>query len=238
MIMNIYTNLVRNKKYNQLIRSCLLKHSQEYKVLAMLRYLFPKEYNKMVTGESPDLQDYENSMGIEVTVAVRENDMKATSAFSKLRQANRNTVVEKYKRIIESSDCSLIPICGEKFAMCATGNSGGEKRSFQNIIRKKKTKIRQYRSNFSLLGLAIVLPDPPTLEAESCFVDWIREVFQEDCNLFDFVYVFSHRFCIFYDVQVGCSSKWMFSREENMLLSIVARMTAEGELSLEDLEWQ
>lgn len=236
--MNIYTDLIKNKQYSQPIQSELLKHSQEYRVLATLRYLFPQKYNGMAPGESPDLQDCEKDIGIEVTVAVRENDMKATSAFSKLHQANSDRDAEKYKRIIESSDHTLDPIFGEKFAMCAAGSSYGEKHVFQNSIRKKKAKLQQYRKHFRLLGLAIVLPDIPTSEAESKFVDWIFEVFQENGSLFDFVYVLSYRFCIYYDVQTNCSSKWLFSSEENKLLCTIARMTAEGELSLEDQEWK
>lgn len=238
MIMNIYTDLIKNKQYSQPIQSELLKHSQEYRVLATLRYLFPEKYNKMTCGESPDLQDSEKGIGIEVTVAAREDDMKATSDFSKLHQMSSNRDIEKYKSKIESSGHTLIPICGKKFAMCATGTSHGEKHFFQNSIRKKKTKLQRYRNNFGLLGLAIVLPEIPTSEAESCFVDWICEVFQEDDILFDFVYVLSHRFCIFYDLQANRSSKWTFSSEENRLLCAIARMTAEGELSLEDQEWQ
>lgn len=236
--MNIYTDIVKNKQYSQPIPSELLKHSQEYRVLATLRYLFPQKYNEMALGESPDLQDCGNGIGIEVTVAIRENDMKATSAFSKLHQASSNRDIEKYKRIIKSSDHTLVSICGGKFAMCATGTSDGEKNFFQNSIRKKKTKLQQYRNNFRLMGLAIILPDIPTSEAENCFVDWSREVFQEDANSFDFVYILSHRFCISYDVQANHSSKQMFTNEESRLLCTIARMTAEGELSLENQEWQ
>ena len=75
MNMNIYTDIVKNKQYSQPIPSELLKHSQEYRVLATLRYLFPQKYNEMALGESPDLQDCGNGIGIEVTVAIRENDI-------------------------------------------------------------------------------------------------------------------------------------------------------------------
>ena len=44
----------------------------------------------MVPGEAPDLQDYENGIGIEVTIAVNENDMRASRAFSELYQGEQN----------------------------------------------------------------------------------------------------------------------------------------------------
>lgn len=238
MIMKIDTSRVKNKQFNSPVPSSLLKHSQEYRVLATLRYLFPQKYNTMTTGESPDLQDREKGLGIEVTVAVQEGDMKAASAFSKLHQVSSSKDAEKYKRIIESSGHALVSICGEKFAMCTTGTSDGEKSFFQESIRKKKVKLQGYRDYFKVLGLAVVLPEIPTSEAENHLADWIREVFQEDNYRFDFVYVISHRFCIYYDLQMYCSCKKEISREEDQLLRTIARMTAEGELSLEDQEWQ
>ena len=80
--MKINTNLVKVKAYTDAIKPSLLKHSQEYRVLATLRYLYPIKFDKMVPGEAPDLQDYENGIGIEVTIASR--------AFSELYQGEQN----------------------------------------------------------------------------------------------------------------------------------------------------
>ena len=88
--MKINTNLVKVKAYTDAIKPSLLKHSQEYRVLSTLRYLYPIKFDKMVPGEAPDLQDYENGIGIEVTIAVNENDMRASRAFSELYQGEQN----------------------------------------------------------------------------------------------------------------------------------------------------
>ena len=53
--MNIYTERIKNKKINAFITSEQAKHSQEYRVLAILRFLFPNKYKTMLDGESPDL---------------------------------------------------------------------------------------------------------------------------------------------------------------------------------------
>lgn len=238
MIMNIYTDLVINKRFACKIKSELLKFSQEYRVLAILRYLFPQKYCTMTKGESPDLQDCINGVGIEVISAIRKGDMKAENAFSNLRQAHNDKEAEKYIRIIKSSGYALMPFRDGKLAIGTTGTSNGEKVLFQESIEKKKAKIQQYRKHFKVLGLAVLLPEIPTLEAESRFVDWICEAFQKDNNSFDFIYVISHRFCIYYDPQKACSCKKEISKEEHRLLHTIARMTAEGELSLEDREWQ
>lgn len=51
------------------------------------------------------------------------------------------------------------------------------------------------------MGLAILLPEIPTSYAENHLSEWITELLDESANLFDFVYVISHRFCLYYDMQ-------------------------------------
>lgn len=235
--MKIDTDVIKNKEFKKAIEPSLLKHSQEYKVLATLRYLFPHKFETMVTDEAPDLQDKTNGIGIEVTVAVKENDMKASRAFANFRQKNSKDV-GKNKKIIESNGYSFTPVQGNKVAIGTSGTSNGEKIFFQESIRKKTKKLRRYRANFKEIGLAVILPEIPTVDAENHFCEWISEVVNESDHSFDFVYMLSHRSCIYYGVRESVSEKWSFTVEENKLLSTIARMTAEGELSLNDAEWQ
>ncbi len=101
--MKINTNLVKVKAYTDAIKPSLLKHSQEYRVLATLRYLYPIKFDKMVPGEAPDLQDYENGIGIEVTIAVNENDMRASRAFSELYQGEQNNTKNAKKQLNQAA---------------------------------------------------------------------------------------------------------------------------------------
>ena len=234
--MIINTALVINKKFDFPIKSSVLKHSQEYKVLATLRYLFPEKFETMIRGESPDLQDSINCVGIEVTASVRETDMKVSRAFSELCQGE-DKKAKKNQNIIKANGYSYISITDDKFIISTTGTSDGEKHFFQESIRRKINKLEQYRLKFNKIGLAIILPEIPTSYAEEHFSEWILEVFNENDNLFDFVYILSHRFCIYYNVQEDVLERYSITSEENKLLSIIARMTAEGELSLNDLEW-
>ena len=235
--MKIYTDLVKNMKFSYPIDSELRKHSQEYRVLATLRYLFPGKYEDMTVEDSPDLQDSINDIGIEVTIADPDNDMKAADAFSKICEG-RNDQEEVNKGRIESSGYSLRPTPWGKKTISATGTSDGEKKIFQERIRKKRAKLQCYREKFKVLGLALLLTEIPTSEAENCFVDWCHEVFQEDNNFFDFVYIISNRFCIYYEAQKNYSQKQEISSEEDCLLKTIAIMTAEGKLDLKDQEWQ
>ena len=160
--MKINTEIVQNKKFEAAIKPCLLKHSQEYRVLATLRYLYPAKFDKMVTGEAPDLQDCENGIGIEVTAAVSENDMRASRAFSELYQGEPKDI-EKRKKIIESSGYTFVPLVDNKDIISTSGTADGEKYFFQESIRKKTKKLEQYHANYKETGLAIILSEIPPL---------------------------------------------------------------------------
>lgn len=235
--MKINTDLVKGKKYSSAVKPNTLKHSQEYRVLVTLRYLYPSKFDTMITGEAPDLQDSANSTGIEVTAAVKEDDMKVSRAFSELNQGKPKDI-EKRKNIIKSSGYFFVPLKDEKVAISTSGTTDGEKRFFQESIRRKTKKIQQYRSNFKRMGLAILLPEIPTSYAENHLSEWITELLDESANLFDFVYVISHRFCLYYDTQAKITEKHSLTQDESLSLATIGRMTAEGELTMTDTEWQ
>ena len=234
--MKINTDLVKNKKYNTSIEASLLKHSQEFRALATLRYLFPGEYDAMINGETPDLQDCANSIGIEVTAAVKETDMMVSRLFSELNKGTPKEI-EKRKKTIESNGYTFVPLKDNRVAISASGTADGEKRFIQESIKKKARKFPQYRKTFKTLGLAIILPEIPTTYAEQHISEWISEVLGKmECS-YDFVYVISHRFCIHYNVHKNLLSKHTLSNEESTSLITIGRMTAEGELTLSDVEW-
>lgn len=235
--MKINTDIVKTKIFNTAIEPCLLKHSQEYRVLATLRYLYPERFDKMVTGESPDLQDCENSVGIEVTAAVNQNDMRASRAFSEMYQGEVKEI-EKRKKAIESSGYSFVPLVDGKVVIATSGTADGEKYFFQESIRRKTKKLKQYHANFERIGLAIILPEIPTSCAETNLSEWISELVRKSDNLFDFVYVISHRFCIYHDIQGKATEKHLLTSDETCWLATIGRMTAEGELSFnKSKEW-
>ena len=233
--MMIDTDLVKNKKFISPIESSILKCSQEYRVLATLRYLYPSKYNTMIKGEAPDLQDREKSTGIEVTSAVIKGDMKVARAFSELKQGTPKDVENRKK--IESSGYSFVHLPNGMIAISSTGTDDGEKRVFSESIRKKADKLQQYQNNFMRIGLAILLPEIPTSYTETHFSNWISEIIDESENMFDFIYVISHRFCLYYDTQGNSVEKRSISKDESCSLAKIARMTAEGELSMMDKEW-
>lgn len=234
--MKIDTEKIKNKKFTGPIEAKLQKYSQEYRVLATLKYLFPNRFKKMVKEESPDLQDKENGIGIEVTAAVDWRDMRAAREFANLQQGNRN--IEKHKKAITSRGYFFLPIKKDKVAICTSGTSKAEKFFFQESIRKKINNIQQYKAGFQKIGLAVIWIDIQTSDVRDYLGEWLAEVLDKTDTVFDFVYVLAPRFCAYYDVQEKSSELRTIKKEENEWLATIARMTAEGELSLSDEEWQ
>lgn len=163
--MNIETDLVKKKEFSTSINSGIQKHSQEYKVLAILRYLYPQKFSTMINGEAPDLQDNENGVGIEVVSAAQENDMRASRAFSELHQTKGGDN-EKSEERIRASGYKFVPVQGKKVGISTTGTSDSEKVLVQKIVLKKAGKIQQYKKNFRKVGLAILFSETPTSYAE------------------------------------------------------------------------
>ena len=226
--MNIETDLVKKKEFSTSINSGIQKRSQEYKVLAILRYLYPQKFSTMINGEAPDLQDNENGVGIEVVSAAQENDMRASRAFSELKGRDN----EKSEERIRASGYKFVPVQGKKVGISTTGTSDSEKVLVQKIVLKKAGKIQRYKKNFRKVGLAILFSETPTSYAEDHCLEWVTEVLNNFQDSFDFVYVLSHRFCIYYEIQKNVSEKRCFTENVYKSLSTIARMTAEGQLSL------
>lgn len=66
---------------------------------------------------------------------------------------------------------------------------------------------------------------------------WIDEIKNEGNMPFDFIYVISNRFCIYYETSKVDYEKYYLSKEKYESLNKIARMTAEAELDLSSEEW-
>lgn len=233
--MYLETERVRNKSYTEAIDSRFQKHSQEYFVLAALRYFYPQKFDGVVLKDSPDLQDRTNRIGVEVTIAVSQKEMKASREFSKLK---RMTSSDERRRIIEK-----IGAIGHSVKKTPIGNvlsssgssSLSEKQNFQEAVSKKLKKLDSYRKSFNKVGLAIYFVEIPSSEVEKECIDWLNEICKKET--YDFYIVLSHRFFLFYEPGEELIELKICSCQRQYL-STIARMTAEKEISLSDIEWQ
>ena len=234
--MNINTELLKNKKYNRAILHRLVKVSQEYRVLATLRYLFPGEYEQMERIEKPDLQDNINHFGIEVTSAVQKDDMKANRAFAEIDKNSSDSQRNAVKKIAESG--YDINNTNGIMSISRSGTEDSEKVCLRNAIVNKCPKYHIYKKDFKTIGLAVLLPEIPSTYAENNISNWIKELYSEIDIPFDFIYVISCRFCIVYDIKSNLADKKDLNNTDSQLLSTIGRMTAEGELTLNSIEWK
>ena len=215
----------------------LLKHSQEYRVLATLRHLFPQEYDNMITRDAPDLQDDEKGVGIEVTLAANPKDTQAARLFSELSLAQPIKAPSLLIKEIESLGYTVQDYPGGRRLVKSGGISSNNETAFKESIKRKSQKIQKYRSAFPRVGLAILLTEIPDRETENNLIQWIEQVDGEIKPTFDFFFVISERFCLYYEPETNISKKRSITREENDQIRSIARKTAEGELTMNSSEW-
>lgn len=237
--MNLNTERIKNKRFTNAIDSETSKKSCEYRVLATLRYLYSDMYNNMKNDDSPDLQDKVNNVGIEVTKSCNDKEMAASSAYYKLMRCDELEVIEEQRRIINKNNCSLIETDDGTRHMLSFGTYYDEKNFFQNAIKKKLDKLDKYKKSYEKVGLAILIEDIPCYE----FIDNIKinidEVYNNNNKFYDFIYVISSSFCIYYDINEEIYEKKELTKDESLKLKTIGRMTAEKEIDIEnDVEWK
>ena len=233
--MNIFSEDVNTLENRPAINQERLKHSQEYRVLATLRYLFPEKYDCMVKDESPDLQDSKNSVGIEVTISDAELEMEVSRRFDHYCNPLTPEKKENDKRFFESHGYSVNTKSNR--LMKAGGLTKAIEHSFKESIRKKYVKVPKYRTKCNKVGLALLMLEMPYYETETKVIDWTKQVITEDGNYFDFFYIISHRFCIYYEPANETISKHKITDDINKRLRAIGRMTAEGQINLGSAVW-
>lgn len=235
--MQINTDRVKNYKITSAIKPSLLKYSCEYRALATLRYLFPNKFETLKHADKPDLQDLINGVGIEVVNAVSEKDMEVNRLLSNMCD-NKNISSEQINRLKKGIKACGYDLNDERGLISKTGTGDGDKFVFQESIRKKINKLPIYISEFDKIGLAVVLSDIYSSCLEKECIELIDAEFIKANRSFDFVYVISNRFCCFYDTHKNKFINKYISKVDSESLRKIARMTAEGKLSLSDFEWQ
>lgn len=239
--MNIFTSRIKEKSFHGAIEAKIQKHSQEYYVLATLRCLREEEFKDFYPGESPDLQSSSCNKGIEVTVVTDPNDMKAARELSNLKKATSQQEYSEIERKIVNAGYTVnkIPVSGSIFAESRLKTENGDKTYLRNAVINKLKKIHEYRKRYKNVGLALVFSDNPSSTLKDNCIDWIKELRGDDnTDTFDFFILLIGSLVIIYRTASGSTERYFLSKDARKCLQIIGRMTAEGELSLHDIEWQ
>ncbi len=222
-----FTSRVINKCYTVPLKSELMKKSMEYKALGVLKYCFGGTYHSLKAADKPDLQMPQ--IGIEVTEAINFKEAQALGEFTKMRvqgAISGTRVINGH--IMDKDSITWLPKKIEDEQECIT-------RAFE----KKLKKIPSYRKNgFDKVGLFIVYREPLFPDTPLQCFEWLQKSQKESYDSFNFAYLLAAEILGVFDFDAK-SCNWLRIKRDDMdSIKKLARMTAEGEISEEDVEWQ
>lgn len=122
-------------------------------------------------------------------------------------------------------------------------SSGGgvgaeEKNVLQKAIIRKINSVQKYPDNhYKKMELAILRTDIPSIDWMQSAINWIREIIvDQEKVIFDKIYVLGRDCCFWYE-QNGNYGVQNIDKTILEKLKIIARMTAEKQITLDDEEW-
>lgn len=230
----IYLNItdeIRNYEVTAALPFELMKRSEEYRVLAILKYCFPQQFAKLHKAESPDLQDEENSLGIEVTSAISPEDQQISGESLKYAHAKTDAEREKSLQIIRKNGGDR----NEFSTSYPVGTAKKDKANVQNAYAKKLKKLKAYRKRCSRIGLVIII-DIPLFFFED--PEWGKWLIKDNEDEFDFVILLHWSGLDMYDVEAKEYNHIKIERNDMDALNRLGRMAAEGIIKDDDPVWQ
>ena len=224
--MNLYTRILSEYEFGKPIAPQLLKYSNEYYALAVLRYLFPGKYDDLEKSEAPDFQNGSHSLGIEVIQAVSKEEMTASAEYANIRYKKQREY-SKNSNMIDNRR-------GEPLDFPAFGS---ERMIFDmyTALEKKSSKVSQYRATVECLCIAMIIDLPLT--------DNNRNTVFEFLNSNQFINEYDYVFAFFWNSFVGLNridhsvTVWEIESDVRRRLLTIARMTAERIIDLSSSEW-
>ena len=222
-----FTSRVINKWYTVPLKSELMKKSMEYKALGVLKYCFGETYHSLRAADRPDLQM--QKVGIEVTEAINFKEAQALGEFTKMRvQGTIDGKREINGYTIDKNSITWLPKQIEDEQECIT-----------KAFERKLKKIPSYRqSGFDKVGLFIVYGEPLFPDTPIQCFEWLQKSQKDSCDAFNFAYLLAAETLGVFDFDANQSNWLNIERNDMDSIKKLARMTAEGEISEEDVEWQ
>ena len=157
--MHLETDRITAYKLGTQIESNKIKYFQEYYVLAVLKYLYPDEFDDWFKDEKPDLQSKNKNRGIEVVQVINPTKAENYSFFAKKPE---KVLEERSIKKFRGNGCRIVETpCGTSLVEGGGYNEKIEKGVVLDVIRKKIKKISEYNENVKNVGLAIVLTEHP-----------------------------------------------------------------------------
>lgn len=227
----LLTEEIRNYQVSSALPAETIKYSREYQVLAILKYSFGNEFGCLHKGEGPDLQDSEGNIGVEVTWGGSPAAEKISGESVKYSHARTQKEREKCLRVIRENGGDR----NEVSTSYPVETTESEKVHILNAFRKKVRKASDYHKQCRRLGLAIMLDIPLIFFSDLNWGEWLSE---ENKGRYDFVVLVHWSGADTYDFTTKEYLTKRIDREDMDALKKLARMTAEGIISENSLEWK
>jgi len=209
----------------------LRKLSQEYYALAVLKYCDKQRFGGLRKAESPDLQDSEGYLGIEVTDSTSAQEQQISGESIKFRNAKTDTERENALRII----CRNGGDRNAQHTSYPIGTKEGVLKNVQNAYCNKLKKLSKYRRKCSKIGLVIRIDFPISILGNTQWGTLLTGKKEDD---FDYIILLHWSGIDIYDVRIDAYSHFRINREDMDDLKRLGRMTAEGIINDNDPIWQ
>lgn len=225
------TDEIRNYTVTKALPFELMKTSEEYYVLGVLKYCNPIQFGNLHKSEAPDLQDREGFLGIEITNALSQQDRQISGESLKYLHAKKETERERaLKRIwMNGGDyngfCTSYPV----------GTAEKDKKNVQKAYSSKIEKLKRYREKCSIVGLVIIIDIPLFCWEES---KWANLLPKKNEDNYDFVILSYWSGIDVYDMKTDKYNRYEIGRKDMDALKHLGRMTAEGIIKEDDPIWQ
>lgn len=213
----------------------LLKDSQEYYALAVLKTLYPDDYKDLKKKEEdrPDLKSIDEHYGVEVTTA----DSNEDNADNRLLSQYCETKNKKLKNKIEQHNKNVIEIHGITNVIQTGGYSESRNDDNELLIKsivKKIDSAKKYLTNYDALELVVIKNELVPSIWENGIISCINHALENQNEVFRKVHLIYKGKCYSVTSDGNYSIK---NIENNQKLRLLARLTAEKEILPDDYEW-
>ena len=225
-------------RFNNGIDYKLEDKSHEFRALAIIRFLFPDEpFSSLTKSERPDFISTEQSVGLEVTDVTIQKHRQASKEFFKYKHSQDLTKKNRSVTIIRNNGAKILSFEEEQKEVLDFDvfSSNSYINVLENRINDKEEKSNEY-AELKELDLALLFDDPVGEELEAEILKSIEGIISDSTN-FNKIFIISNRFCIRLCAEDHSIVKKELSKEDDLRLKILGRLTAEGTKTLESPEW-
>jgi len=223
------------------IKPNLKKESDEYYVLATLRYYNHERFKDWRHDDAPDLQKSDYSDGIEVTtIEEGESDFQFQCIRNEMKKDNKSEKkISKAKEIIHKNgkEINCISINGNKiYGLMEGGTSNSVITAISKAIERKREKITNYKNKCQKIGLAIIVESITITDADlEPALNFPNSV--PDKPQFDAIYILTNSELIIFDNQEKKKIRVGIPKCVRLRIKKISRMTAEKRILLSDPIW-